>query len=171
MATKQPNFDQNWPKMIKMAITLVVSDTSMQTCTVCFCDWVCAIGKFICDTPVHKGHGVTMATNFGTKLLWMHTNADNENVITYNRGFSDRLIQIRHFWLQGSKGSCHRSQIMAKIGKISQKWPKLQLYETYLCRVWFWDRAVLSGNSSVTLPYTMDKGALPWQAILVLKLL
>ena len=25
---------------------------------------------------------------------------------------------------------------------------------------------VLSGNSSVTLPYTRDKGALPWQPIL-----
>jgi len=30
---------------------------------------------------------------------------------------------------------------------------------------------VPSGNSSVTLPYTRDKGALPWQPILGLKLL
>ena len=30
---------------------------------------------------------------------------------------------------------------------------------------------VLSGNSSVTLPYTRDKGALPWQPFLGLKLL
>jgi len=30
---------------------------------------------------------------------------------------------------------------------------------------------VLSWNSSVTLPYTRDKRALPWQPILVLKLL
>ena len=53
----------------------------------------CAIGEFICDTPVHKGQrGVTMATNFETKIA---INAykcismtDNENVITYNRGFS-----------------------------------------------------------------------------------
>jgi len=28
-----------------------------------------------------------------------------------------------------------------------------------------------SGNSFMTLPYTRDKGALPWQPILVLKLL
>ena len=51
------------------------------------------MGEFICDTPVHKGQrGVTMATNFGTKIA---INAhkcisviDNEHVITYNRGFS-----------------------------------------------------------------------------------
>ena len=30
---------------------------------------------------------------------------------------------------------------------------------------------VTSGNSPVTLPYTRDKGALPWQPILGLKLL
>jgi len=30
---------------------------------------------------------------------------------------------------------------------------------------------VLSGNSSATLPYTRDKGALPWQPILGPKLL
>jgi len=30
---------------------------------------------------------------------------------------------------------------------------------------------VLSGNSPVTLPYTRDKGALPWLEILGLKLL
>ena len=30
---------------------------------------------------------------------------------------------------------------------------------------------VLSGNSSMTLPYTRDKGALPWQPILGQKLL
>jgi len=30
---------------------------------------------------------------------------------------------------------------------------------------------VLSGNSSVTLPYTKNKGELPWQPILGLKLL
>jgi len=30
---------------------------------------------------------------------------------------------------------------------------------------------VLSGNSSVTLPYTRDKSTLPWQRILGLKLL
>ena len=49
--------------------------------------------KFIYDTPVHMvQRGVTMATNFGTKIA---INAykcismrDSENVITYNRGFS-----------------------------------------------------------------------------------
>ena len=48
---------------------------------------------FICDTPVHKEQrGVTMATNFGTKIAinaykWISTR-DSKNVITYNRGFS-----------------------------------------------------------------------------------
>jgi len=49
--------------------------------------------EFIYDTPVHKGQrGVTMATNFRTKIAInayksMSTRG-NENVITYNRGFS-----------------------------------------------------------------------------------
>jgi len=49
--------------------------------------FVCVIGEFICDTPLHKGQrSVTMAINFGTKIA---TNAykyistsGNENVIT-----------------------------------------------------------------------------------------
>jgi len=54
---------------------------------------MCAIREFIRDTPVHKGQrGVTMATNFGTKIaINTHKSIsvrDNENVITYNRGFS-----------------------------------------------------------------------------------
>jgi len=51
------------------------------------------IGGFTCDTLVHMGQrGVTMATNFGTKIA---TNAykcictrNSENVIIYNRVFS-----------------------------------------------------------------------------------
>jgi len=50
-----------------MAIPSVVCDISIQ-----FgfdVGLICAIGEFICDTPVHKGQrGVTMATNFGTKI-------------------------------------------------------------------------------------------------------
>jgi len=58
---------QNRQKYHKMAITSVVNDTSMQSLV---WDRVCATGEFICDIPVHKGQsGVTMATNFGTKLL------------------------------------------------------------------------------------------------------
>ena len=38
-------------------------------CRVWFCHRVCAVRELICDTPVHKGQrGVTMATNFGTKI-------------------------------------------------------------------------------------------------------
>ena len=51
----------------------------------CYCE-------FICDTPVHKGQrGVTMATNFGTKIAINAHNAFlrdiNENVVTYNGVF------------------------------------------------------------------------------------
>jgi len=36
-------------------------------------DRVSAINEFICDSPVDKGQGgVTMATNFGSKLLERH---------------------------------------------------------------------------------------------------
>jgi len=50
------------------------------------------MGEFIYDTPVHKGQrGVTMATNFGTKIALNAykcvSTRDNENVITYHRGF------------------------------------------------------------------------------------
>jgi len=66
-----------------------------------------------------------MATNFGTKIA---TNAhkcistrDNENAISYNRGFRGQPIQRRHFSLQGSKRRCHGNQILAKIGKKNHK--------------------------------------------------
>ena len=57
-----------------------------------FWNRVCAIGEFIYDTPVHKGQrGVTMATNFGTKIAINAykciSTKDSDNVITYNRGF------------------------------------------------------------------------------------
>ena len=43
----------------------------------------------MCDTPVHKGQrGVTMATNFGTKIAINAyeciSTRDNEDAITYN---------------------------------------------------------------------------------------
>ena len=87
MATK---FCQNRPKITKMAITSVVCNISMHSLVF---DRVCAIGEFISGTRVHKGQrGVTMATNFGTKIA-IHaykciSMRDSENVITYNRGFS-----------------------------------------------------------------------------------
>jgi len=62
-----------------------------------------------------------MATNIGTKIAMNAHKCismrDNENVITYNREFSCRPIQRRHFWLRGSKGRCHGNQILAEIGK------------------------------------------------------
>jgi len=101
-----------------MAITSVVCNISMQSLVL---RYGCAIGEFI-DTPVHKGQrGVTMATNFGTKMAINAykciSRRDNENAITYTGGFRGRPIQIRHFWLEGSKGRCHSNQILAKIGQ------------------------------------------------------
>ena len=65
---------------------------------------VYAIGEFICDTLVHKGQkGVTMATNFGTKIaINAHkciSRRNNENVITYNRGFSWSANPMKTFLL------------------------------------------------------------------------
>ena len=79
------------------------------------------MGEFIYDTPVHKGQrGVTMATNFGTKIA---INAykcismrESENVITYNRGFS-WSANAKKTLIAGSKGHCHGNQFLAKIGK------------------------------------------------------
>jgi len=58
--------------------------------------------EFACDTLLHKRQrGVTMATNFGNKIaINAHkyiSARDNENTITYNRGFRGRPIQRRHF--------------------------------------------------------------------------
>ena len=82
--------------------------------------------EFIYDTTVHKGlSGVTMATNFGTKIA---INAykcismrDSENVITYNRGFSWSTNPKKTFLIAMSKGRCRGNQILAKIGKTITK--------------------------------------------------
>jgi len=103
-----------------MTITSVVSDISMQSLVL---DRVCAIGEFICDTPVIRGkRTVTMATNFGTKIaINAHkciSTRDNENVITYNRVFfRGGPIQRRLLSLQGSKGRCHGNQMLANVGQ------------------------------------------------------
>jgi len=57
-----------------------------------FWDGVCAIIEFICDTPVYKEQrGVTMATDFGTKVAINAykciSTRDSENAITYNGVF------------------------------------------------------------------------------------
>jgi len=51
------------------------------------------IREVICDTPVHKGQsGVTMATNFRTKLAINAykciSTRDSENMVTYNGVFA-----------------------------------------------------------------------------------
>ena len=89
-----------------MAITSVVCEISMQSL---FSRQGLCYREFSCDNPVHKGQrDVTMATNFGTKIAIRAYKCismrDNENAITYNRGFCGRPIQRRHFCLQVSKG-------------------------------------------------------------------
>jgi len=73
----------------KMALTSDVSDTSMQSLDM-------RLGlchrEFIRDTPVRKGQrGVTMATNFGTKIAINAykciSTRDDETLTTYNRVF------------------------------------------------------------------------------------
>ena len=60
------NFGKNKPKITKLAITSVLCNISMRSW---FCDRFCAIVEYICDTPIHKKQrGLTMATNFGTKI-------------------------------------------------------------------------------------------------------
>jgi len=90
-----------------------------------FWDRICSIAEFATWHFRTLGtKGVTMATNFGTKIginafvpeitrMWLFITG----------GFCVQPIQGRHFCVQGSKGRCHGDQILAKICKISQKWP------------------------------------------------
>ena len=61
-----------------------------------------------------------MTANFWTKIAINAyiriSTRDNENVITYNRGFSWSGNPKKAF-LHGSKERCHGNQILAKIGK------------------------------------------------------
>jgi len=62
--------------------------------------------EFIFDTPIHKGQrGVSMATNFGTKIAINACKCismrDSENVITYNRGFSWSVNPKKTFLIAG----------------------------------------------------------------------
>jgi len=80
---------------------------------------VCAIREFICETPVHKGQiGVTMATNFGTKIAINAFLRETSGMwLLITGSFRGRPIWRRHFWLQGLyKIRCHGNQILAKIG-------------------------------------------------------
>jgi len=114
-----------------------------------------------------------MATNFGTKIAINALIRDIiiKNVIAYNRGCRGWQIQIRHSWLQWSKGRCHDNEILAKIGKNLTKMATTSVVCGISMQLCFVIGFQLSANSSVTLPYTRDKGALPWQPILGHKLL
>ena len=87
-------------------------------------------------------------------------------------GFSGRPIQRSHFWLQGSKKRCHGNQILAKIGQKNHKnGYNFNCKRHIHAELGFETGFVPSGYSSVTLPYTRDKGPLPWQPNLEQKLL
>ena len=84
------------------------------------------MGEFIYDTAVHKGQrGVTMATNFGTKIaIYAYkciSTRGNENVITYHRGFSWSTNPKKTFLIARSKGRCHGNQVLAKISQKNHK--------------------------------------------------
>jgi len=111
--------------------------------TVSFWDRVCAIGEFICGTPVHKGQKrVTVATNFGAKIAINAFPRDIARMsLLITGGFRGRPIQRRHFWLQRSMGRCRGNHVLAKICKKYHKMAitSVSLYMRYPSRVWFWD--------------------------------
>ena len=77
-------------------------------------------GEFIYDTPVHAGQrGVTMTTNFGTKIAINAykcvSTRDNENVITYTRGF---------FLVDQSKDDISDCKGLRGVAMATEFWPK-----------------------------------------------
>jgi len=87
---------------------------------------------------------------------------DNEHVITHNSGFS---------WLANPKKTflIATVQILVKIGK---NLTKIAITSAACDISMQFDYEIgfqLSANSSVTLPYTRDKGVLPWKLFLGLK--
>jgi len=54
-----------------------------------------AIGEFICHNPVHKGQsGVTMATNFGTKIGKAITRVQTSPIVDISRNSNGRISVI-----------------------------------------------------------------------------
>ena len=100
-------------KITKMAITSVVCEISMQILRRGLC-----YRQFICDTLVLKGQrGVTMTTNFGTKIAINAFIRETTGMwLLITGGLPGRPVWRGHFWLQGSKARCHGNQIVAKIG-------------------------------------------------------
>jgi len=103
-----------------MAITSVLCDITMQSLV---WDRVSAIRKFIYDTPGHKGQkGVTMVTNFGTKIAISALQRKITRMWLLITGFFlCWSIQRGHFSLQRFKVCCHDNQILDKIGNKSHK--------------------------------------------------
>jgi len=103
----------------------------------------------------------------------MHTNArDNENVITYNRVF---IVDQSKEDISDCKGLTNvtmATKFLAKIGqKITKNGHNFSCMQHIHAEFGFEIGFVLSGNSSVTLWFTRNKSALPWQPIFGVKLL
>jgi len=132
-----------------------------------FPDRVCAIGEFICDTPVHKGQmGVTVATNFGTKLAInaykCASTRDNENAVTYNGVFVVDQSKEDIFDCNGLRDVAMAPKFWSKVGhKIPKNYHNFGCKQHVHAEFGFEIGFVPSGNSSVTLPYTRDKEVLP----------
>ena len=96
---------------------------------------------------------------------------DSENVITYNGVF---VVDQSEEDISDCKG-------LRDVAMATKFWPKLaknhKIGHIFSCmhhiraEFCFEIGFVPSGNSPMTLAYTRDKGALPWQPILALKLL
>jgi len=125
----------------------------------------------MCDAPVHKGQrGVTMATNFGAKIAMNAyeciSTRDNENVIAYNGIFVVDQSKEDISDCKGLRDVAMAIKLWPKIGQKSQNGHNFSCMQHIHAEFGFEIGLVLSWNSCVTLSYTRDKGALPWQPIL-----
>ena len=117
-----------------------------------------------------------MATNFGTKIARnAHkciSTRDNKSVIIYNGVF---MVDQSKEDISDSKGLIDVAMSTPNLHQNRQKYHKnghnFGCMQYIHAEFGFETGFVLSRNSSVTLPFTRDKGALPRQTILGLKLL
>jgi len=117
-----------------------------------------------------------MATNFGSKIAINAykciSTRDNENAITYNRGFLWSTNPKKTFLIARVCGTLPwQPNFGQNRPKITQMVITSVVSDTSIAEFGFEIGFVPSDNSSVTLPHTRDKGALPWQPILRQKLL
>jgi len=116
-----------------------------------------------------------MATNFGTKIA---INAykciftrDNKNAITYNRVSMVDQCKEDTSDCKGLRDVATATKFWPKYAKNHKNDDNFSCKRHIHAEFGFEIGFVPFGNLSVTLLYTRDKGALPWQPILGQKLL